>query len=172
MSALWLVIALVVVQRLAELAYAARNSRRLLAQGGLDAGRDHYPLFILLHGSWLIAIVAAAPEDPAIRWFPLSIFLLMQILRVWVLATLGRFWTTRIITLPGAPLIRSGPYRYLRHPNYLIVIGEIASLPLVFGEWAVALGFSILNLMLLALRIKVEDSALAARRQSSIPSSR
>src|SRR5436190_18991040 len=125
------ILAFVVLQRGLELIHASRNVRRLRQQGGVEHGRAHYPVMLLLHVSWLIAIATGLRRDPAIRWLPLAAFLLLQTARIWVLATLGRFWTTRIITVPDTPVIRTGPYRYLRHPNYLVVVGEIAVLPLV-----------------------------------------
>jgi methyltransferase len=163
-SAVVTVVSLVALQRLAELLYAARNTRRLLRRGAIEHGRYHYPLFVALHGLWLIAILVTVPANTAIIWLPLALFILLQLARLWIVATLGPFWTTRILTLPGAPLIRRGPYRFLRHPNYLVVIGEIALLPLAFGAWHVAIAFSLLNLALLAWRRRVEDAALAPRR--------
>jgi methyltransferase len=162
--AIYIILALVVVQRLVEIIYAERNTRALLARGAVEVGRAHYPLIVLLHAAWLAAIVLLLPWDPTIHAIPLAVFLLLQLARVWVIATLGPYWTTRIITLPSAPLVRSGPYRFVRHPNYLIVAGEIAMLPLAFGEWAVALIFSVLNAAMLAWRIRQEDAALAVRR--------
>ncbi len=162
--AIYIILALVVVQRLVEIIYAERNTRALLARGAVEVGRAHYPLIVLLHAAWLAAIVLLLPRDPTIHAIPLAVFLLLQLARVWVIATLGPYWTTRIITLPSAPLVRSGPYRFVRHPNYLIVAGEIAMLPLAFGEWAVALIFSVLNAAMLAWRIRQEDAALAVRR--------
>jgi methyltransferase len=163
-SAVVIVVALVALQRLGELLYAARNTRQLKRRGAVEHGRNHYPLFIALHGFWLIAILVAVPAHAAIDWLPLSLFIVLQAVRLWIVATLGIFWTTRIITLPGAPLIRRGPYRLLRHPNYLVVIGEIALLPLAFGAWRIAAAFSLLNLALLAWRRSIEDAALAPRR--------
>jgi len=160
----YIIIALVVVQRLAELVYAERNTKNLLARGAVEVGRAHYPLIVLLHAAWLIAIVALLPPNPPINFILLGIFIVLQALRVWVLATLGPYWTTRIITLPGAPLVRRGPYRLLRHPNYTVVIGEIAVLPLVFGEIWVAVLFTILNAAILWWRIRHENEALAVRR--------
>jgi methyltransferase len=159
----YLIIAAVALQRLIEVGYATRNTRALLRRGGIEAGRRHYPLFVLLHAAWLLAILVALPVPPAIHAVPLGIFILLQAARLWVIASLGPYWTTRIITLPGAPLIRRGPYRYLRHPNYLIVAGEVLALPLVFGEVWVALIFSALNAMLLAWRIHVEEGVLRER---------
>lgn len=164
MSAVVIVISLVALQRLVELVYAARNTRRLRQRGAIEHGRSHYPLLIALHGCWLIAILLAVPMDTGIIWPPLVLFLLLQMVRLWIVATLGRFWTTRIITLPGTPLVRRGPYRFLHHPNYLVIIGEIALLPLAFGAWRIAAIFSLLNLALLAWRRRVEDAALAPRR--------
>jgi methyltransferase len=163
-----MVVALVALQRLAELLYAARNTRRLRRRGAIEHGRSHYPLFALLHGAWLAAILIAVPASTPIIWPPLALFILLQFARLWIVATLGPYWTTRIITLPGAPLIRRGPYRFLRHPNYLVVIGEIALLPLAFGAWRIALVFSLLNLALLAWRRRIEDAALAPRRGLAI----
>ncbi|HEY4116081.1 MAG TPA: isoprenylcysteine carboxylmethyltransferase family protein [Rhizomicrobium sp.] len=160
----YLIIALVAAQRLAEVVIAQRNTRALLANGATEIAPGHYPLFILLHATWLIAIVAMLPRPVPIYWTALAGYIALQALRVWTVASLGRYWTTRIITMPGAPLIRTGPYRLVRHPNYLIVIGEIALLPLVFGELRVAIAFSVLNALLLAWRIRAEDAALATRR--------
>jgi methyltransferase len=117
-----------------------------------------------LHGGWLAAIFATIPPDAAVNWWLASTFALLQIGRIWVLASLGRYWTTRIITVPGAALVRRGPYRWIRHPNYVIVAGEIALLPLAFGAWRIALGFSIANMALIAWRIRIENRALDSRR--------
>lgn len=164
MSIVTIVVLLVALQRLLELAYAERNTQRLKAAGAVEIGRGHYPFFILLHGSWLIALLVTVPGDAPVSWPLLALFVLLQLTRVWVVGTLGRYWTTRIITLPGAPLVTKGPYRFVRHPNYLVVIGEIAVLPLAFGAWQLALIYSLLNLALLAWRIRAENAALAQRR--------
>jgi methyltransferase len=158
------IVLLVALQRLAELALARRNTRRLLAKGACEIGAGHYPLFILLHGGWLVALFALTPADVQVLWPLVGLFALLQAARLWVVAILGPYWTTRILTLPGAPLVRRGPYRLLRHPNYWIVTGEIALLPLAFAQWPLALVFSVLNAALLAWRIRVEDAALAPRR--------
>jgi methyltransferase len=165
--AIYVILALVAVQRLAEVVYANRNTKVLLARGATEIGRRHYPLIVLLHASWLAAIVVFLPHNAAIHWLWFTLFLILQGLRVWVLATLGPYWTTRIISLPGAPLVRKGPYRFIRHPNYTVVAGEIAALPLAFGEWQVALVFTVLNGLMLAWRIRAEDAALSARRQAA-----
>lgn len=158
------IIGLVALQRLAELPLAERNTRRLIAQGAVEIGRRHYPIIVILHVAWLAAIFLALPAPPAIRAVPLAIYILLQGLRVWTLLSLGPYWTTRIITLPRAPLVKRGPYRFLRHPNYAIVEAEIVVLPLVFGEWQVAAIFLVLNTIVLALRIREEERALAPRR--------
>ncbi|HEX2494973.1 MAG TPA: isoprenylcysteine carboxylmethyltransferase family protein [Steroidobacter sp.] len=154
----------VVIQRLLELAFARRNTRILKEQGGIESGRGHYPVIVLLHISWLVAIWLGIQRDPSVRWFPLSIFLLLQVMRLWVIATLGRFWTTRVISVAGEPLVRRGPYRYFAHPNYLVVIGEITMLPLVFGQVENAVMFTLINLAILGWRIRVENAALERRR--------
>ena len=159
-----LIVALVAIERGAELIHARRNTRRLLAQGAVERGAGHYPMIVTLHAAWLLSIVAFAPQDAAPRWGWLGGYLLLQAARLWVLWTLGRYWTTRVIVPPDAPRIRSGPYHFLRHPNYVVVAGEIAVLPLVFGEWPVALVFSALNLALLAWRVRVENETLAERK--------
>lgn len=163
MTVLYWVLAFVVLQRLAELAWAAHNTRRLLARGGREVGARHYPLFVLLHASWLVAIALTIPADTVRHWPLLGLFALLQLGRIWVIATLGSYWTTRIITLDDAPLVRRGPFRFLRHPNYWVVAGEIAVLPLAFGAWPVAVVWSLLNALLLRHRIRIEDSTLQAR---------
>jgi methyltransferase len=163
-SILWIVLALVAAQRLAELAYARRNTRRLLAAGGKESGAGHYPLLVGLHALWLVALAVFVPADQAPNWGLLGVFAVLQGLRLWVLASLGRFWTTRVITLPGAPLVRRGPYRWFRHPNYWVVAAEILVLPLAFGAWPIAIVFSLANAAILLLRVRVEERALSPRR--------
>ena len=161
------VVALVALERLAELWHARRNTRALLEAGGVEVGRGHYPLMVALHAAWLGTILLSVPPEAGVSLPPLALFAILQGCRLWVLMSLGRYWTTRIITLPAAPLVRRGPYRYLRHPNYVVVAAEIAVLPLAFGAWGVAAVFSLLNAALLAWRISLEDQALAPRRQAS-----
>src|SRR5690349_4018639 len=162
--AIMLILALVIVQRLVELVYAERNTRALLKRGAIEVGRAHYPFIVALHALWLLAIVLMLPAQATIHWLALALFLVLQAGRIWVIVTLGPYWTTRIITLDGAPLVRKGPYRFVRHPNYLVVAGEIAVLPLVFGELWVCLIFTALNAATLAWRIREENAALATRR--------
>lgn len=154
-----LLIALVAVQRLAELAYARRNTRTLLARGGVETGAGHYPLFVVLQGGWLAAMFVLTEPDPSPQWALLAAFAILQGLRVWVIATLGPYWTTRIIVVPGAVPVAHGPYRWLRHPNYLIVALEVPILPLALGLPWVALVLGGLNAGLLFYRIRVEDRA-------------
>ena len=166
MDRLWLAVAIlgfVTLQRLFELRLADRNSRQLLAEGAVEFGRDHYAFIVALHMIWLAALWWWAPGQP-IDLVLLFLFALLQLGRVWAIATLGNRWTTRIIVKPGAPLIRTGPYRFLKHPNYFIVTLEIAVLPLVFGLWRIALVFSLLNAVILAVRIRAENRALASLR--------
>lgn len=154
---------LVAAQRLGELVYARRNENRLRARGAVESGASHYPLFILLHGTWLLAVFLLIPADRAPSWPLLAVFVLLQAARVWVVATLGAYWTTRVLSLPGAPLVRRGPFRWVRHPNYLVVTAEIAVLPLAFDAWWIAIVFSVANALLLRHRIGVEEQALAGR---------
>ncbi|MEO5374996.1 MAG: hypothetical protein H7840_12055 [Alphaproteobacteria bacterium] len=158
-----LLLALVTVERLAELWHARRNTAALLANGAFEVASGHYPLIVLLHTLWLGGLWLIGRASP-LNQIWLVIFLALQFLRVWVLATLGRRWTTRIIILPGAPLVATGPYRYMSHPNYLIVVGEIAALPLCLGLPGYALAFSAANAVILAVRIRAENAALAGLR--------
>jgi len=164
MSILYLVLGLVVLQRLGELVLAARNTRALLAAGGIELDAGFYPLFVLLHAAWLASLVLFVPASVIVSWPLLGLFAALQAARIWVIASLGRYWTTRLIVVPGRPLITSGPYRFLRHPNYLIVVAEIAVLPLAFDAVNIAAIFSAANLALIARRIAIEERALAPRR--------
>jgi methyltransferase len=153
------ILALVTLQRLGELWLSNRNTRRLLASGAREYGAAHYPLIVAVHALWLISLWLLALNRP-IDGFWLGAFILIEIARIWVLATLGRRWTTRVIVLPNAPLVRRGPYRLVNHPNYVVVVAEIAVLPLVFGLWQIALVFTILNAAILSIRIREENRAL------------
>lgn len=153
-----LFLAFLVLQRLSELAIARRNTARLLAQGAHEVGAGHYPLIVALHTAWLLALALWGWDAPlSAGW--LALFVLLQILRVWVLATLGPRWTTRIIVAPG-PLVRTGPFRFLRHPNYAVVVAEILVAPMVLGLVWVAALFTVLNAGVLAIRIRAENRAL------------
>jgi len=163
MTPLYAVLTVVAIQRLLELAYARANTQRLLARGAVESGRGHYSLFVVLHSGWLAVLAVTVPPATLPRPELLGLLAALMATRLWVMASLGQFWTTRIISLPGAPLVRRGPYRLFRHPNYLVVAGEIAVLPLAFDALAVALAFSILNGALLAVRIAAEEAALSAR---------
>ncbi|RUM25985.1 hypothetical protein EFQ99_06730 [Rhizobium vallis] len=152
-------LAFVTAQRLGELVLARRNTAALLARGAREVAPEHYPLMVALHAGWIVGLwLLAAGRPVELFWF--ALFMGLQALRLWVLATLKGRWTTRIIILPGAPLVRSGPYRLLRHPNYVIVIGEIAALPLAFGLPLYGVVFSLLNACVLLIRVKAENAAL------------
>jgi methyltransferase len=154
------ILAYVTLERLAELFLANTNTKRLLAKGAREHGASHYPLIVAVHALWLATLwVLASGREPDMFW--LAIYVFLQAARLWVLATLGPRWTTRIIVLPGDDLVKEGPYRFLNHPNYWVVAGEIAVLPLVFGLPLVALIFTILNAVALAIRIREENRALA-----------
>lgn len=157
------ILALVTLERLAELWLANRNTRRLLAQGAREHAPGHYPLIVALHAAWLAVLWWLAPGRP-VSLALLALFGLVEIARIWVLRTLGSRWTTRIIVVPRETLVRRGPYRFLNHPNYAVVVAEIALLPLVFGLWRVALVFTILNAAVLTIRIREENRALSACR--------
>ena len=154
----WL-LAFLSVQRLGELVIAKRNTKRLLANGAREIGGEHYKYMVLLHGSWLVTLwVLGAGNDVSRFW--LAIFILLQLGRVWVLATLKLRWTTRILIVPGETLVANGPYRFFKHPNYLVVIGEIAVVPLALGLIWVAVIYSVLNAWMLWVRIRVENKGL------------
>lgn len=155
---------LVAVQRIAELFISRRHERVLRAQGAVEHGAGHYPFIVAVHAGWLAALVVwCAVRPPMINPALSVLYLLFQPLRVWVIASLGRYWTTRIISLPGAPLVRGGPYRFLKHPNYAVVVLEIAVLPLALGAWPIAVLFSVLNALVLWVRISAENQALTGR---------
>jgi methyltransferase len=156
-----IILAFVTLQRLGELVLSRRNTKRLLARGALEIGANHYPLVVSVHTAWLIALWIWG-HDQDINPAALAAYLALQGLRLWILATLGPRWTTRIIVLPGAPLVESGPYQYLSHPNYAVVVGEIALLPLALHLPWLAVIFTVLNLAVLAIRIYVETRALFA----------
>jgi methyltransferase len=161
-----LVLAFVTLQRLGELVLARRNTARLLVAGAHEETPGHYPYMVGLHAFWLVGLWWLAPGRP-VGLVLLVTYGLLQALRIWVIATLGARWTTRIIVLEGAPLVRRGPYRHLAHPNYVVVVGEIALLPLMFGlVWYAAL-FSLLNLLILVVRIRAENAALGIGARSA-----
>jgi methyltransferase len=158
-----LLLALVTAERLGELWLARRNTAALKRQGAFEVAASHYPLIVALHAFWLAGLWALGWAQPvSLAW--LALFLLLQGLRVWVLVTLGTRWTTRIIVLPGAPLVTGGPFRFVTHPNYLVVVGEIAVLPLALGLPWFALAFTIANALVLSVRIAAEDRALEGLR--------
>lgn len=153
----------VTLARLVEMRVARANTARLLAEGGHEVAGGHYPLIIAMHVCWLVGLWWLAPGRMVVPGW-LIVFVLLQPVRVWVMAALGRRWTSRILVVPGETLVRSGPYRLLRHPNYAVVVGEVASLPLAFGLVWMAIGFSIANAVMLTIRIRAEDAALKPLR--------
>jgi len=159
-------LALVVAERLLELVVSERNARAALARGGVEHGRGHYPAMVLLHGLFLLscaveALLAPAAPPAAALLAALGV-LAAQALRWWAVAALGGRWSTRVVVVPGLPPVTGGPYRFLRHPNYLAVVVEVACLPLAYGSWRTALAFSALNAAVLAVRIRAEERALGA----------
>ena len=159
------IIILVALQRLYEMKLAGQNTKQLLSQGAKEYFPKHYILFVILHSTWLLVLFFySLTYNLPIYIIPLIIYLIIQFLRFWTLKSLGSYWTTKIISLPGAPLVKSGPYKYIKHPNYIIAFLEILILPLVFGLWKISIIFSIIKLFLLIYRIKKEDSVLIKRR--------
>ena len=162
-----LLVGLVAVERLAELVVSRRNLVWSLARGGSEHGRGHYPFMVVLHSALLVGAVvevavAHRPFLPALGWPMLALVVASQALRWWCIRTLGHRWNTRVVVVPGLPLVHRGPYGLLAHPNYVAVVLEGAALPLVHTAWVTALAFTVLNLPLLAVRIRAEEAALAA----------
>ena len=160
-----LLVVAVAAERLVELVISRRHERALRARGAVETGAGHYPLMVGLHAALLLGapsevLLLDRPFLPWLGWPMLAVVAATMALRYWVIATLGERWTTRVLVLPGAPLVARGPYRFLRHPNYLAVVLEVAALPLVHTAWITALVCSLANLLVLTLRIRVEDAAL------------
>jgi methyltransferase len=164
MSPIAVAVSLVAAERLGELALSQRNVRALVRDGAVEHGRGQYPWIVALHVLWLASLLAFVPSGARPNPDLIALYIALQFVRAWAIWSLGRFWTTRIVTLPGAKLVATGPYRYLRHPIYAVVVAEIALLPAAFGAWRIAAGFSAANLALLAWRIRLEDRAIAPRR--------
>ena len=160
MSLASIILALVTLQRLGELVLSRANTRKLLARCAIECGANHYPLVVSVHAAWLIALWIWG-RDQDVNLAALAAFVALQGMRLWILATLGARWTTRIIVLPGEPLVTSGPYQYLAHPNYVVVAGEIALLPVALHLPRLALVFTVLNAAVLVVRIRSEARALA-----------
>ena len=155
----------VACERLLELAISERHRRALVARGAREFGRDHYPAMVAVHTGLLVAAplevwLLDRPFVPALGWAMVALVAGTMALRYWVVATLGARWTTRVLVLPGEPRIRRGPYRWLRHPNYVAVVVEVAALPLVHTAWGTAIAASVANAAVLAVRVRVEDRAL------------
>jgi methyltransferase len=159
-------LSLICLERVAELAVSARHAAASLARGGAESGRGHFPTMVALHaaliaGCWIEPIVTHATFLPALAWPMIALVIAANALRWWCIATLGPRWSARVIVLPGEPLVRTGPYRWFAHPNYVAVIVEGAALPLAGSAWITAAGFTVLNAALLTVRIRCESRALA-----------
>jgi len=171
LAAFTVLVLLVGLERLAELVVSKRNAAWSLARGGRETGQGHYPWMVLLHTGLLVGALVEAwtvqPDvPPGLAWSMLLLMLASQGLRWWCIATLGHAWNTRVIVVPGAALVRRGPYRYFSHPNYVAVVVEGVALPLVHAAWVTALVFTLLNAVLLTVRLRVESTALAALQES------
>ncbi|KJC41358.1 isoprenylcysteine carboxylmethyltransferase family protein [Bradyrhizobium sp. LTSP857] len=160
-----LILGAITLQRVGELVISRANTRKLLAKGAVEVAPRHYPLIITVHAAWLLSLWVFGRDQP-VNVAALAGYLILQCLRFWVIWTLGSRWTTRIIVLPEQALVSAGPYRFLSHPNYAVVTGEIAVLPLVLSLPLLAVLFSILNATVLAIRIRAENRALAASRKT------
>ncbi|MFJ2669798.1 isoprenylcysteine carboxyl methyltransferase family protein [Streptomyces sp. NPDC087525] len=161
-------------ERVAELVVARRNTRWSLARGAVERGRGHYPPMVALHTLLLLGCLAEVwladrPFDPALGWPMAAVVLAAQALRWWCIRTLGPRWNTRVLVVPGLPLVTGGPYRLLRHPNYVAVAAEGIALPLVHGAWITALLFTVFNAVLLTIRIRCENRALESAAAGARP---
>jgi methyltransferase len=170
-AAFLVLVALVALQRLAELALARANVRRMKARGGHEVAAVHYPFMVALHAAFLVAaplevVLLGRPFVPPLALGAVALLLAAEALRVWMLRTLGDRWSTRVVVVPGEPRVAAGPYRFLRHPNYLVVAIEILALPLVHTAYLTAIVFSVLNAILMAVRIPAEERALVAAHRA------
>ncbi len=169
-------VALVALQRLLELGYSRRNELRARARGAVERGTGHYGAIVAIHTLWLVSTlvegILRGPEFPTLWFVPLALFVLVQPLRYWAILSLAESWNVRVLVVPGMGRVERGPYRYLRHPNYVVVAVEILTFPLIFGAWVTALVFSVLNAALLYVRIREEEQALqelaVSYRQSAV----
>jgi methyltransferase len=159
-----IILLLVTFQRVSELVIARRNTAALMAKGAIEHGAAHYPVMVLLHASWLAGLWYFG-WNASVIWPLMYLYIALQAFRVWILATLGARWSTRILTVPHEQLVVRGPYRFLRHPNYLLVLLEVPLLPLALGLHGFALLYGLLNIAMLAWRIRVEETALIPARQ-------
>lgn len=166
-AAYLLLLGLVVAERLRELRLSDRHARSMLARGGVEVGRRHYRVMVALHAAFLVAcevevIGLDRPFPGAPGWFALAVAVAAQLLRLWAMRTLGDHWTARIVVIPEAWPITNGPYRYVRHPNYLAVTLEVAAIPLIHGAYLTAILFSLANALLLRVRVRAEEAALGS----------
>lgn len=173
LTAFVVVVALVTIERLVELVVSKRNAAWSFARGGVETGQRHFPVMVALHTAFLVGLLVEAyvrrPEvPPALAWSMLVLVLAGQALRGWCIATLGRRWNTRVIVVPGLPPVRSGPYRFVAHPNYVAVVVEGVALPLLHGCWITAVVFTVLNAALLRVRLQVENAAIASLPKRSL----
>jgi len=159
-----IVISIVILQRLIELFIAKRNEKWMRSQGAFEAGARHYPVMVSMHIAFFISLIVEVllfqRSSPSLWILLLVLFLVAQVARIWCLTSLGKFWNTKIIILPGADVVQKGPYKWVRHPNYIIVTTELLVLPLLFSAYFTAILFSLLNLWMLSVRIPAEEKAL------------
>jgi len=160
-----ILVCLLIFQRISELFLAARNERWMKQQGGVEFGGKHYRLMVAMHSMFLVCFIAEKvifnKESSPVFLPLLFLFLLAQILRIWAIRSLGRYWNTKIMVVPGASVIRKGPYRYIKHPNYLVVSIEIGIIPLLFSAYITFALFTLLNVFILSVRISNEEKALS-----------
>lgn len=158
---------LVLAQRGLEDLYSARNARRLIQAGAYEAGRSYYPVVATVQLAWLGSVFFLVPPEAPVSYPLLVVYLVLQVVRYWSIAALGPYWTYRIVTMDDAPIVREGPYRFMRHPNYAVLIAETFLLPAAFGAWALAIIMAAIESSVMYYKILLEDEALERRRRAS-----
>ena len=158
---------LILAQRGLEELYSARNTKALIAQGAREAGRAFYPVVAVTHLAWIFSLWSMISPYAPVNWLLIGLYIALQIVRYWVIWSLGPYWTHRIITMKDAPLIAHGPYRLMRHPNYMVAILETALLPMAFGAWSIAFVMTAIWAAVLSYKVHLEDTALAQRREQA-----
>jgi methyltransferase len=159
---------LVLGQRGLEELYSARNTRRLLSEGGYEVGRSFYPVVAVTHLGWLASVFLLIPPGAAVSYPMIAVYLALQGARYWIISSLGRFWTHRSITVDGAPIVNKGPYKFLRHPNYVLTIAEVFVLPSAFGAWALAAIMATIWTSVVSHRMRIENEALQKRAPAAL----
>lgn len=165
-----LFISFVILLRIGELLLSKKNEKWLLQNGAVEYGKNHYPFIVTLHVLFIISLIFEYSMQQTVSYslFLLVFYFLLLIFKTWVIVSLGKFWNTKIYHIPNIPLIKKGPYKYFKHPNYMVVIAEIAVITLAFHLYYTAITFTLLNMIMLSVRIKEENKALQICNQAAL----